>query len=496
MATSAELAIVVSAQDKATSVLKGIAAGVGFALLKQGAADLTKGLMANADAAAADAASQAKLEQAVENTGVAYADYKGQLDAVIKQGQKLAFTDDQTRDSLSILTAQTGSAEEATKRYALAQDLARGANIDVVTASRLLGKVTEENVNVLARYGISMKEGASEAELFGAIQEKFGGQAQKFGESAAGASARFKDASAELREELGSKLVPVQAKILEGFLSLPQPVMLGAAAFIQFAPAVAQTTVGLLAMGPAIANVSKMIPAMAAAALAAGPLILGFAAAFGVAYAATKLFGDSTPGWVKDIQLLGNETAKLQALELQLASATGLEREALEKAIATIKENSAAKEKAALATAKLTGEVDANTGANNANIVSLARMSNQLGIVEVTLRGMANAARNAAGAVAQLPADFGGLGAPGNAAGTPNWRGGMTWVGEHGPELVNLPRGSAIHSNQESMAMAGAGGGVTVHIAYASFNGGASDARATVGDIGFALQRELRARGV
>lgn len=42
-----------------------------------------------------------------------------------------------------------------------------------------------------------------------------------------------------------------------------------------------------------------------------------------------------------------------------------------------------------------------------------------------------------------------------NAAGTDNWRGGLTWVGENGPELVNLPQGSRIFSNQESRGMSG-----------------------------------------
>ena len=42
-----------------------------------------------------------------------------------------------------------------------------------------------------------------------------------------------------------------------------------------------------------------------------------------------------------------------------------------------------------------------------------------------------------------------------NAAGDANWRGGLTWVGEAGPELVSLPRGSQIYSNQESRSMGG-----------------------------------------
>ena len=40
-----------------------------------------------------------------------------------------------------------------------------------------------------------------------------------------------------------------------------------------------------------------------------------------------------------------------------------------------------------------------------------------------------------------------------NAEGTDNWRGGLTWVGEKGPELLNLPSGSQIMSNARSSAL-------------------------------------------
>lgn len=55
---------------------------------------------------------------------------------------------------------------------------------------------------------------------------------------------------------------------------------------------------------------------------------------------------------------------------------------------------------------------------------------------------------------------FGGTGTSGaggigsNATGTNNWRGGLTWVGEHGKELLNLPRGSKIVPNNKSRQMA------------------------------------------
>lgn len=51
-------------------------------------------------------------------------------------------------------------------------------------------------------------------------------------------------------------------------------------------------------------------------------------------------------------------------------------------------------------------------------------------------------------------------GNPYNAAGTSNWRGGMTWVGENGPERVFLPRGSQILNAQESRN----GGGTVFNI--------------------------------
>ena len=41
-----------------------------------------------------------------------------------------------------------------------------------------------------------------------------------------------------------------------------------------------------------------------------------------------------------------------------------------------------------------------------------------------------------------------------NAGGSQNWRGGLTWVGEAGPELVSLPQGSRIYNAQESRAAA------------------------------------------
>jgi hypothetical protein len=171
--------------------------------------------MEAAQAAADDAASVAKLQTAVENSGASWDTYQGQLNGVIEAAQKRGFTDDQARDALALLTAQTGDAGEAAKRFAMAQDLARGANVDVYTASKLLGKVTEENVNVFARYGIKVAEGASEAELFGAIQQKFGGQAETYAKSTAGQMEAAKIQMGELKEKIGYAVLPIMTKLVD-----------------------------------------------------------------------------------------------------------------------------------------------------------------------------------------------------------------------------------------------------------------------------------------
>ena len=59
-----------------------------------------------------------------------------------------------------------------------------------------------------------------------------------------------------------------------------------------------------------------------------------------------------------------------------------------------------------------------------------------------------------------------------NADGTNNWRGGATWVGEKGPELVDLPRGSRVLPNKESVQVARAAaqpqrGGTVIHLTIA-----------------------------
>ena len=82
------------------------------------------------------------------------------------------------------------------------------------------------------------------------------------------------------------------------------------------------------------------------------------------------------------------------------------------------------------------------------------------GIIGI-INGIIGAAKKAGEALSSMGngVSAGGLHGVGrNASGTPNWRGGWTTVGENGPELMNLPRGTQIIPHEASLNRVGCGG--------------------------------------
>src|SRR3989304_4618932 len=225
---AAKLELIISAVDHASAVLKGIegkTSGLGGAfdpVLKVGAVAAAAGIGAAVVAgisftkmAAAEEIGIKRLAAAGEASGGAWAKQGGQIEAAISQRQKLAFSDDELRDSLSLLTAITGDSGEALRRQSIAMDFSRGAGIDLATASKLLGKVTDETVNVLGRYGIRVEKGADATELLAKVQQKFAGQSQAFADSTSGRWKRFNIALDNVKETIGRGLLPVASSLAD-----------------------------------------------------------------------------------------------------------------------------------------------------------------------------------------------------------------------------------------------------------------------------------------
>lgn len=280
---SAELEMVLELEDRtaadfanASENLNNIgraADAVSFAVMVEGATRAKNALGGIAstmggltEAAAQDELATMKLIQAVENAGQAYGDYEEQINAVIAAGMKKGIDDTTSSHVLAELTAMTGSAEEATNRYGIALDLARGAGMDLTTAARLVGKVNEDNINVFKRYGITVKEGATEAEVLAEVQKRFAGQADAYAQSSKGQADAARVSYEELQEQLGYKLLPVQTSVINAFMTMPESVQIGAFAIQAFGGDVAEAVGGIGQMAMGLRGVGPLFAAIGPAA--------------------------------------------------------------------------------------------------------------------------------------------------------------------------------------------------------------------------------------
>lgn len=165
------------------------------------------------DAAVAGEAATARLNQAVVTTGGSLTTMGPQIDAAVSAAKALAFGGGDAKEALTILTNETGNSEEAIKRLSVAENFARGANIDLATASRLLGKVTDDSSSALGRYGIHVEKGTSATEVMGEVMKRFGGQAETFANSTAGAAAKLDIQLGVIKTTLGQAILPLMTTL-------------------------------------------------------------------------------------------------------------------------------------------------------------------------------------------------------------------------------------------------------------------------------------------
>jgi hypothetical protein len=219
MATPVEVSILLKAHDDASKVLQNVgklALGLGVAFV--GAAG------AAVKAAADEEIGIKRLQQAFKNAGKTLdEELNFKVETWIGHMEHwTAFSDGELRDALSLLVSMTGDAEEGMSRLSIATDLARGTGMDLTTAAKLLGKVTDENTTALRRYGIVVKDGATATDLLAAVQQKFGGQAEAFAETTAGQMTILQNELGNLMEDVGSVLLPLfteGVKVVSGFVS-------------------------------------------------------------------------------------------------------------------------------------------------------------------------------------------------------------------------------------------------------------------------------------
>lgn len=160
-----------------------------------------------------------RLSAALKAIGEDYASLSEEIEKNIAATQaKTNYGDDEQREALVALIGVTGTYQGALEQLRLATDLAAAKDMDLVSASTLVGRVATGNNTLLARYGIVVEKGASATEILAMMQDRFAGAA----EGAANPLKQLSNLFGELVEDIGKQLVPLLRSLVEKLLPVIQ----------------------------------------------------------------------------------------------------------------------------------------------------------------------------------------------------------------------------------------------------------------------------------
>ena len=199
-----------------SSILTGVGLGAGvtaFNLLGRAVSSVTDLLGDAVGQAIADETSIRRLTASLKANVPAWDGDTAAIEKRILAGQKLGFTDDELRASLTVLVGATHDVSKAQELQNAAMDLARFKGIDLGTATDALVKIEGGRYRILASLGIKLREGATATEVLAAVTKVAAGQAAAFGDTTEGAMQGASIAIDELKEDLGRELLPVVKEV-------------------------------------------------------------------------------------------------------------------------------------------------------------------------------------------------------------------------------------------------------------------------------------------
>lgn len=219
---TANLKVVLSAQDEASSVFSSFAANA----TKAGAGLLVVG--GAITAVMADLVSKGEDAQtAMTQFGVTMTNSKGDTqdarDALLSAADavtKLGFSHEDAELQLSKFFQQSHSVTESVQMNTTAMDLARAKNIDYATASKLVTEVMNGNTGALTRYGIVIEKSKDGMVDLNELQDQVKGSAAAFATTATGATEALNESWGDLQQTLGSLLLPLITQIAQAITPL------------------------------------------------------------------------------------------------------------------------------------------------------------------------------------------------------------------------------------------------------------------------------------
>ena len=188
---------------------------IGAAMVGVGTA-ITASLVMCIKAAADEEQAMLRLSNTLMNVGVSYKSVKDNLDKSIMSMEKAtAVSHDELYSAFNMLLIITSDYNAALRLLPVANDLAAATGMDLATAAKLVGKAEEGNIGMLARYGIVVKEGATQTEVINAIIAKTGGSAEAMAKGLSGAAGSIGLSFDALKEAIGVGLLESLSGIAE-----------------------------------------------------------------------------------------------------------------------------------------------------------------------------------------------------------------------------------------------------------------------------------------
>lgn len=244
--------------------LGGAFAGIGTAAVVAGAA-----VALDFGKQSVDAFEEAQTKAAAFNDAMArfkgLSTYKGQLDALSQSlALKTKYDDDETKAAIATLARYNLTGKQLETLTPLVQDFASATGKDLGTSSTLVGKALLGNTKALKELGITYKPTGDKAKDFANItallRSKVGGFAEKEGKTAAGTSAILGNQFGELKETIGSYLVPALQTLARWTLDYVIPALQVAASWISehLGPVIAALGNWIMTVAwPAVQNLAK-----------------------------------------------------------------------------------------------------------------------------------------------------------------------------------------------------------------------------------------------
>ena len=418
-------------------------------------------------AAAADDAAARKLANTLQNAAHAT---KGQVAAteswITAQGKSLGVSDDELRPALGRLVVATKDVGKAQELASLAMDVSAGSGKSLDAVTMALSKAQNGNVGALSKLGIATKDAHGKTMSLDQITKNlagtYKGAASDAADTTAGKQRRLTVAYGELQEKIGAKLLPIMEKVTAVGMKVVDWIDKN-----QTTAGVLVVVLGSLVTVLWLASVAMRALAVATAINPLGILIIALAAlAVGIAIAYKKVgwFKNGVDAYLRAVGAiftwLWNNAAR-PAL-LFIGKALGVVMMVWGKMLQVLGKvpgfgwAKAAGDKmmAAGKQAWNLGDVIKKIPDRNVKIKADTRAALS------AISGVAERIRRLEGktvVIRSVTAKGSTAKVAGYAGGTNFHPGGMALVGEDGPEYLNLPRGSQVFTNRQSVRMAGGG---------------------------------------